>query len=71
MTTEFIYTWPNGRQEVRYRRPMDSPEALEMINDVLDLQAKHGAACPYSFRHVRFTAEEIAYMNSDSFKEDQ
>lgn len=50
---------------------MDSPEALEMINDVLDLQAKHGAACPYSFRHVRFTAEEIAYMNSDSFKEDQ
>lgn len=51
-TTEIIYTWPDGREEVRYRRPKDSAEALVMIQDVIDLQSLHGEACPYSFRHV-------------------
>lgn len=50
--TEFIYTWPDGREEVRYRRDKDSTEALELINQIEDLKMQHGAACPYSYRHV-------------------
>jgi len=50
--TEFVYTWPDGREEVRYRRDMDSPDSLGMIDEVLNLQRQHGASCPYSFRHV-------------------
>lgn len=52
MITEIVYTWPDGREEVRYRRPKDSREALGFVEQVLDLQSLHGAACPYSFRHV-------------------
>jgi hypothetical protein len=51
-TTEIIYTWEDGREEVRYRRPKDSPGAFDLINDVIELQAKHGAACPYSWRNI-------------------
>lgn len=54
MTTEIVFKWPDGREEVRYRRTKDSREALELIAEVLALQQKHGAACPYSFRHVEF-----------------
>jgi hypothetical protein len=43
--TEFIYIWPDGREEICYRRPYNSPEALEMIKEVEKLPA-------YSFRHV-------------------
>ena len=50
--TEFVYTWPDGREEVRYRRDMDSPDSLATIDEVLNLQRQHGASCPYSFRHV-------------------
>jgi hypothetical protein len=52
LVTEIVFTWPDGREEVRYRRPTNSPEALELINEVLDLQAKHGLSCPYSFRNA-------------------
>jgi len=51
-TTEIVYTWTDGRQEVRYRRSYDSAEALQLIGEVCDLQVKHGAACPYSYRNV-------------------
>lgn len=50
--TEIVYTWPSGRTEVRYRRAKDSDGALDLVNQVLDLQRQHGAMCPYSFRHV-------------------
>lgn len=56
-TTEIVYTWPDGREEVRYRRPKDSPEALELAGQVLNLQQQHKAACPYSFRHVQGGAQ--------------
>lgn len=71
MTTEIVYTWPNGSQDVLYRRPKDSPESIALVKEVSDLQARHGKDCPYSFRHVRFTAPEIAYMQSDSFQDDR
>lgn len=50
--TEIVYTWPDGCEEVRYRRSYQSTEALELIGEVCDLIAKHGPACPYSYRHV-------------------
>lgn len=50
--TEFVYKWPDGHEEVRYRRPYNSKESLELINELLELAKKHGEACPYSFRHV-------------------
>lgn len=50
--TEIVYTWPDGREEVRYRRTKDTPAALQLIDQVLCLQARHGAASPYSYRHV-------------------
>lgn len=50
--TEIVYTWPDGREEVRYRRRKDSADGLALVNEVLDLQLKHGANCPYSFRDV-------------------
>lgn len=52
MITEIVYTWEDGREEVRYRRPKDSAEALDLVNQVIDLRIKHGEACPYSYRHV-------------------
>jgi hypothetical protein len=51
-TTEIVYTAQDGSQEVRYRRPYNSADALELVGQVLDLQRIHGAACPYIFRHV-------------------
>lgn len=52
MTTEIIYKWPDGREEVRYRRHKDSPEALQLVGLVEELRAKHGDASPYSYRHI-------------------
>ncbi len=52
MTTEITYTWPNGKEEVKYRRAKDSKEALKMIIEVLKLKSRHGINCPYSYRDV-------------------
>lgn len=52
MITEIVYTHEDGREEVRYRRPFNSPEALELVDQVIELIRKHGEMCPYSFRNV-------------------
>ena len=52
MTTEIVYTWESGHEEVRYRRTAGSPEAAKLIGEVKVLWAQHGEACPYSFRDV-------------------
>lgn len=49
---EIVYTWPDGREEVRYRRVKDSEGAHKMISEVDDLRAKFGTECPYSYRTV-------------------
>jgi len=49
-TLEVIYTWPDGRKEVRYRRPARSTAADELIAEVNEQKARHGADCPYSYR---------------------
>jgi hypothetical protein len=50
--TEVVYTWPDGREEVRYRRPFESDSAIELIYMIRELQVRDGAECPYSVRHV-------------------
>ena len=49
-TIQIIYTWPDGREEVRYERPVGSDDALKLIVEVTDLQCRHGQECPYSWR---------------------
>lgn len=51
-TIEIVYTWPNGKEEVRYRRVKDSESARKMIAEVDDLRMKFGSECPYSYRTV-------------------
>lgn len=50
--TEVVYTWPDGREEVRYRRPFESDEAIELACMVRELQVRDGKECPYSVRHL-------------------
>lgn len=45
-----VYTWPDGREEVRYRRVSDSPEAKELMDEVDALKVRLGDECPYSYR---------------------
>lgn len=55
MIIEIVYTWPDGKQEVRYRRPAGSHEAAQLVNEVLELQRiaqECGYVSPYSYRSV-------------------
>jgi hypothetical protein len=63
MLTEIVYTWPDGREEVRYRRPRYSPEADELIKMVKSQQEKYGADNPYSFRHVLWATGKDAIQS--------
>lgn len=49
---EFIYTWPNGRQEIRYSRSKKSKDCLKMISEIEILKAKYGLECPYSYNEI-------------------
>lgn len=47
---EIVYKWPDGREEVRYRRPDNSKEAADLIWQVDTLRAQNGELSPYSWR---------------------
>ena len=54
-TLEVVYTWDDGREEVRYRRPFPSPGAWEFIGQVRTsreraIQGRYES--PYSWRIV-------------------
>lgn len=54
-TLEVIYTWPNGRQEIRYSPPAGTITAARLVAEVRRLQQRAergGRPCPYSFRLV-------------------
>lgn len=53
MITEIVYTFPNGKEEVRYRWTKDSKEALELIAEVDKMKQKFGKESPYDYRHVQ------------------
>ena len=46
---EVVYTWPSGREEVRYRRPNSDPRCRE---EVARLRDRLGDVCPYSVREI-------------------
>lgn len=48
-TLEIVFTWPDGRKEVRYRRHYPSEDANELITQVKALQERLGEECPYSY----------------------
>ena len=50
---QIIYTWPDGREEVRYERPIDSEDARRVMTEVDEAQARCellGETCAYSYR---------------------
>jgi hypothetical protein len=49
---EVVYRWPEGREEVRYRRPADSTEAHNFVSRIERLKAEFPDDCPYSYRYV-------------------
>lgn len=52
-TLEIIYTWPNGREEVRYRRPDGTDDAKRLMDEVDAMKSRlesMGEECPYSYR---------------------
>jgi hypothetical protein len=51
-TVEIVYTWPDGREEVRYRAPENSEKALELISQVIELERTHRESACYSYRYV-------------------
>lgn len=61
MTTEFLYTWPDGRIDVRYRRPKDSKDAIEFMNQIDSLNKVYVDAglepSNYSYRDVNDVTE--------------
>jgi hypothetical protein len=52
MLTEFVYVWPDGREEVRYRRQSDTHECAGMREQVDGLRVLHGDKSPYFYREV-------------------
>lgn len=54
---EIVYTWPDGREEVRYRRVSGSPEAFDLIGQVRALRERDGDSCPYSWRDTEHKSE--------------
>jgi hypothetical protein len=50
-TLEIVFTWPGGREEVRYRRPLGSVEAEELRQEVNELRRRTWDS-PYSWREV-------------------
>jgi len=49
--TQIIYTWQDGREEVRYERPYGSDMAKKLMDEVDELKAKYEDCC-YSYKHI-------------------
>lgn len=52
-TLEIVYTWEDGREEVRYRRPYPSEDACKMIGQVREIREQANERrykSPYSWR---------------------
>ena len=51
---QVIFTWPDGREEVRYERPVGTEDARKLAAEVEELQARAaytGEESPYSIRY--------------------
>jgi hypothetical protein len=66
---EIVYTWPSGREEVRYRRPAGSLDAARLVNEVIQLQRKAedgGYVSPYSYRSVPYSSDVTRSESTDA-----
>lgn len=45
-----VYRWPDGRDEVRYERPIWD---RDLIREVEAMRARLGADCPYRIEYER------------------
>jgi hypothetical protein len=52
MTAEYVYRWPDGREEVRHRCPVNSPMDRELKGQLAYLQSVPGGTSCYSRRTV-------------------
>jgi len=43
--------------KIQYAMPENSEKALELIEEVIKLQKKHGENCPYTYRTVEVSDE--------------
>lgn len=59
-TLEVIYTWPDGREEVRYRATAGTEKADELQAQVDHLKSLHGPESPYSSRVVGTADQPVA-----------
>lgn len=59
-TLEIIYTWPGGREEVRYRRAKDSEDAIGLMKQI-DYNKMVTSNYPYSYRFVNDVEENNEY----------
>lgn len=48
VTTEIVQKWPDGTEEVKYRRPYGSESAKELMQQIDERAHKSG----YFYRHV-------------------
>jgi len=60
---ELIYTWPDGRQEVRYRRPEGHPDLLDWREVILRPNS------PYSIRAADPSIEQIRKSRFQSVRD--
>ncbi len=49
---EIIYTWPDGTEEVRYRKLIGSIDGEDLRQQVEERKRWLGDDCPYSWREV-------------------
>lgn len=56
---EIVYTWPDGREEVRYRRA-NKEQARDLIDACHRLRGLHGDASPYSYRDTESQEQRSA-----------
>ena len=50
---EVVFVWPDGREEVRYRRPAGTDDARRFAQEIDEMEARlamTGEDCPYFYR---------------------
>jgi len=52
ITFEVVYTWPDGIEEVRYRRPIYHKDSKKFIKEIDKMNKHFPEDSPYSYRFV-------------------
>jgi hypothetical protein len=49
---QIIFTWPNGKEEVRYTRPREDIELAKEVLNLKRMAKRHNYKCPYSIKEI-------------------